>query len=339
MAIVNGTFTSTQLATAIMRADQMWGNAMIKNDFVADTANVAAIRAEQNANVELLQDGDKTRDVRVTWYNMCGETTAAIGSDDCAPNGTELGSDHKDYAISVARKFDFKIDENELRTQTGTMEELVARGLLKADRALSNYVASVLMTKLETFKGENSVTDGTGTPVADETYITSADWTPALFAYFYRIAIQNRLSNPFLLSGSNMFEDKFIAMLSEANAEGKGSANLFRVMRTYFDLFNVDASNSPDLKTYMLNRGAIAFASRNYYGEKPVVYKDDDRYSIESRNLPGVRWDVIYRNACSGTTVLHNWSIRANFDFFLNPLGCDATRTGVLSFIKGDVPA
>jgi hypothetical protein len=341
VAITNGTFTSSQLAKSILMADAMWSNEMVNADYIADVENVRAIIAEQNAKTELINRGDKDREVRVHWLNMCEETTAAVGDNDCAPNGTELGSDHKDYAIGVTRKFDFKVDELELRSNDYNFEDLVAKGILKADRALSNYVATTLQTKLETFKGENSVDEGltgTGQVDGDETYISASDWNERLFAYFYRIAIQNRLTNPFLLSGSNMFEDKFISLLSEQNSNGKGSANLFRVMRTYFDLFNVDTANSPDLKTYMINRGAIAFVNRHYYDARPTRYFDDERFSLASRNIPGLTYDVFYRNACSGSTVLHNWSFRVKFDFFLNPLGCDATRTGVLSFIKGEVP-
>jgi len=338
MAIVAGTFTASALAKSVLMADRMWADSMINADFVADVEVVKAILGEQNARVSELVDGDKDRTVRVHWLNMCAEVPVPCDGDDCDLAGNQLGSDFKDYAITECQKWSFTVNENALRSNDYNMEDLVAKGILKADKILSEEIARFIMERLETFKGENVVSDGTGSVVADETYIESADWNERLFAYFYRVSKQNKFSSPFLLSGSNLFEEKFMTMLNASNSNGSGAAAAFKFMRTYFDLFNVDAYNTPDAKTYMINRGAVAFASKNYYGAVPTVYKSQDRYSVASRNLPGVRYDVFYTNRCSGTTIMHDWTFVANFDLFLNPLGCTAERTGVLSFINGTTP-
>lgn len=339
MAIVAGTFTPSNLAASILRADKMWTDDMMAADFKANTEVVTALRAEQNAKVEILQDSQKDRQVKVYWANLCGDIAAEdCDGDDCDLAGSELGSDSKTYALSKCAQWKFSVDEMKFRTNELDMEEVVAKGFLKADKLIAEAVAAVAVARLESFKGVNAVTDGVGTVDGTETYVSDADWNERLFAYLYRVGIQNQLSNPFLISGTNLFEERLVTMLAQANSNGKGAAELFKLMRTYFDLFNIDAINSPDLKTYMLNRGSVAFASKNYYGATPTDYMTQKRWSMPSRNLPGVRMDVFYNIDCSDETMMHNFKVKLKYDFFINPTGCDATRTGVLSFIKGEAP-
>ena len=337
MPIQAGNFTASQLAQTIVKADAMFADDMMKADFEANAEVWKAINAEQTANVKILEDPEKDRHVKVHWINSCATTVEDCSvDDDCTVGGPELGTDSKTYAISICKKYGFTVDEMSFRTQDYSMEEVVAKGFLKADKALSETIAASGIAKVEAFKGTNLVTDGVGTVngTTTETDIAAADWNERLFAYLYRVGIQNQLSNPFLLSGTNLFEDRLVTMLAEKNADGKGAAALYKLMRTYFDLFNIDAANSPDLKSYVINRGAVAFASKAYYGAAPTVYKDQDRYSIASRNLPGVRFDVHYTNRCDGNSYKHDFTIKANYDYFLNPTGCDAGRTGILAFNK-----
>lgn len=335
MAIVAGDFTATQLRQSILRADNMWSNDMMKADFEANVDIWKAIKAEQNANVTLLQDSEKDRDVKVVWANMCGEQAVDDDGDDCDLAGNQLGTDSKVYSLGFAKQWKFTVDELDFRTQENvSFEEIVAKGMMKGDKILSESISAAAIARVESFKGVNTVTDGVGTVngVTTETDIAAADWNERLFAYLYRVGLQNQLSNPFLLSGTNMFEDYLVVQANRANGEGKGASNLYSMMRTYFDLFNIDPANSPNLKSYLINRGSIAFASKNYYGAAPVRYKQQDRYSIASRNLPGVRYDVYYTNRCSADTILHDFQMKAKFDYFINPTGCDGTRTGVLAF-------
>ena len=253
-------------------------------------------------------------------------------------SGAELGSDSKDYTLSFCKEYSFTVDEMSFRGNELTMDEVVAKGFLKADKALSEAITKSGVSRLESFKGTNLIDGGIGTVNAatTETDVAAADWNAQMFAYLYRIGIQNQMSNPFLLSGNNLFEDRLTTMLAESNANGKGNANLYKLMRTYFDLFTIDALNDPKLKTYMVNRGAVAFASKVHYGAVPTKYEGagQSRFSIASRNLDGVRYDVFYTNRCSGITIKHDFKVIATYDYFLNPTGCDAGRTGVLAFNK-----
>lgn len=335
MAITSGDFSASGLSAAMVKADRMWADSMLKPDYEANVDVVKAIQSEQNADVSILEDPDKDRDVKVTWVGLCNETAEDCTTDDCDIAGNELGSDSKTYSLTECKGHGFTVDEYKLRTNDYNMEDIVAKGMMLSDKVISEAIAGIAAARIESLKGTNLAPDaGTWNAVTSETDIAAANWDETLFAYFYRAAIQNKMSNPWLLSGSNLFDESFLANLSKANGEGKGAYNLYNSMRKYFDLFNIDAANTPDLKTYMINRGAMAFASKNYFGETPIKYMDDHRFSVPSRNIPGLRLDVIYKNRCSANTVKHDFYLKAKFDFFGNPTGCDATQTGVLAFNK-----
>lgn len=336
MAFQSGNFTASQLTTALVKADRMWSDENQRRDFEANIDIWKTIKAEQTADVSILEDGEKDRDVKVYWATMCGETAqdCVDGEDDCDLAGNELGSDSKTYELTKCKKWSFSVDEIAFRKNHFSFEDIVAKGFLKADKIISEAVAGTALPRIESFKGVNKVTNGIGTVNATttETDIQATDMNERMFAYLYRVAKLNELSNPFLLSGNNLFEERLITMLSRENAEGKGAAELYKLFRTYFDLFNVDIGTAE--KTYLINRGAIAFASKNYYGETPRMYKMQDRYSIASRHMEGHRIDVYYTNRCAGDKIMHDFKFKMKYDYFLNPTGCDADQTGVLAFNK-----
>lgn len=340
MAIVAGDFTASQLRESVDIADSMWANDMMQADFIGNVDTWNAIRAEQNARVQLLEDSEKDREVKIHWINNCANVVEDCDTDDCDLAGARAGSDFKRYGITECKKYHFTVNEMEFRKNDYNMAQAVAVNMLRADKALSEHITQVGIGKIESFKGVNETTTGVGTYNAgtQNTDIAAADWTSRIFAYFYRLGIQNHMPNPFLLSGENLFDDNFLSVLNRENAEGKGEAALFRSMRKYFDLFNIDAVNNPEFKTYMIQRGSVAFASKVYYGAVPTTYlgAGQQRWSIPSRNLAGVRYDVYYTNRCdpSNNSILHDFMLKAHFDYFLNPTGCVDGRTGVLAFNK-----
>jgi len=298
MAIQAGDFTASQLTEALLKMDAMWDDGMVAADYKANIDVVNALRSEQNANVAILQDGEKERDVKVTWINSCSTVVEDCDADDCALDGAEMGTDSKVYSLSQCKQTKFTVDEMMQRTNVFNMSDIVAKNFLKADKALCEEIAASAVASVESFRGENLVTDGPGQhqAVSGDTEISAANWDETLIPYLYRAAIQNQFSNPFLLSGTNLWETQLLAQLNGANANGKGAAAMAKLIRSYFDLFNIDPANSPDLKTYMINRGSIAFGSKFHYGRTPTKYIEQQRYSIPSRNLEGVSFDVFYTN-------------------------------------------
>lgn len=337
MPVQTGDFSASQLRTSISRADKMWSDDMMQAEFKANTGVYDAVKAEQNANVRILEEPSKDRDVKIHWINACG---GKVEDNDglCEIGGDELSSDSKEYGLKFDKKFSFNVDEYKFRTNDYSMEEVVAKGFMRADKMLSEQICKSMVARIESFKGTNVVNDGTGSvnTVSGNTDIQAADWNERLFAYLHRVAIQNEFSNGFLLSGTNMYEDRFLALSNVGNGEGKGAAKLYQSMRTYFDLFNIDPQLSPELKTYLINRGSLAFASKSIYGAVPKTYigAGHQHYSIASRNLAGVRFDVKYTNACKEKTMMHKFTVNVKYDLFLNYTGCNEERTGVIALNK-----
>jgi hypothetical protein len=116
---------------------------------------------------------------------------------------------------------------------------------------------------------------------------------------------------------------------------------MLEAIRTYNDLFNMNTVVGAN-KMFMIDKGAIAFASKVRYSKTPEEISNGAnmiRYSIPSKNLPGVSFDVIYKTACSDSDIIHSWKLIARFGTFNNPTSsCDNTNTGVLSFSCGVAP-
>jgi hypothetical protein len=199
-----------------------------------------------------------------------------------------------------------------------------------------------MVAAINAAKGVNEVTDGKGVPVGTDTYVLPAYWDADLMAYFARVAVRNRIRSPYLVSGANLYESVWVAGKETGQAGDEGKQLKFGSLPIYFDLFNIDTANDPDLVTYLIGRGAFAFYTKAYYPPTPIKYFDEERYSMPSYNLPGVRYDVHYTNECCGAEVndfmCHKWVLKTKGDIFLNPVGCTATRTNVLSFICGAEP-
>ena len=100
-------------------------------------------------------------------------------------------------------------------------------------------------------------------------------------------------------------------MANAANANGKGDANLWGSLQPYFDLFNVDTVNDPDLKAYLISMGSIAMGGKTLNPDSPVVMFDMTKYTMTSA-FTGLKYDVFYNNACTGTQKMHthNWTVR-----------------------------
>jgi len=335
-----GDFTNSVLADVLLKMDNMWKDNLVKPDFEGNVEVVKSVMAEQTASVTELETPDKDKDVKVHWVKPSDATPGDL-TDQCTIGGAELESDATTYALSYAKTVGFSITEEVFRTNLLSQADVIAKGFMLRMKNLDEFIATTLVSKIEAFKGVNALTTGKGNVVSTETYIDPADWDANLFAYLIRAGIMNKFSNPYILSGQNLFDQNFNALKELMNANGKGDWAKFQAMRKYFDLFNIDTVNTPDLKTYVINRGAIAMAFKSRFkGQGVIDYTsgaDQKRFSIPSRNLPGVVYDVRYNNSCTSNDIKHNWSFDIRFGVFNNPTGL-TTRTGILSFTNGTAP-
>jgi hypothetical protein len=246
--------------------------------------------------------------------------------------------------LTICREASFYVNDSTFRNNFHYAEEATAKGFVAADKAITEYLAVQAVNWLNAAKGTNAVTVGKGVVSGTDTYVAAAYWNASLMAYFARVAAGNKLVNPVLISGNQLYEQVWLAAMEKAQSGAEGNILKFGAFKTYFDLFNIDAVNDPDLITYMVNRGAFALAHRTRWTPQVVTYQDRKVWSMPSKFLPGINLDVEYKNECdTGATTfpagqVHYFKLSFNGGMFRNPIGCEEGRTGVLTFICGEAP-
>lgn len=339
MSIVAGVFSETQLVNIQVKADEIWQDRIQKADLNAEVGVAQALLANQTAKITPIE-GRKDLSVEIAWVNAC-----EIDDQECVPctfDSTELSTNKNTYTLDICREAGFKVDDGAFRDNMFDPEEVIANGFIAADKALSEYLAVQAVNWLNLNKGINEVTVGKGIVVGNDTYVPTHLWDAGLMAYFARVAQINRFNSPYLLSGNQLFESVWNAEKEYGNADGKGNKTKFGAFPMYFDLINIDAVNTPDLITYMLSKGAYAIANKTYFPTSMIKYMDRHVWSMNSRFLPGIRFDVEYTNDCDSCATgtlpapqLHYFKLTVNAGMFLNPVGCEEDRTGILTFICG----
>jgi len=333
MSTIGGSFDETILLNQRVKADEIMFDDRIKQQFTPQFEILNAIRAAQTARVETPVTRRKDADVQVIWENFC-DITADDCSSSCTLGGNKSSTNAQIYELSFCKEVGFTMDE--LDFLDNEFEINVAKAFLKADKELTESFAQYAVAQLEAFKGENMLTTGKGTYSGGDTYIEAAYWTPAIAAYFSRVSIMNRFTNPIFLSGSLLWEQFMVAKANSANADGKGDWALWAGMQPYFDMFNIDSVNDPALKAYLLSMGSVAMVNKYYNPTVPERLMDYIRYTMPARWMPGFVYDVFYDNSCTTNKhAVHNYTVRLKADIYNNPEGCETGNTGVLAFQCG----
>jgi hypothetical protein len=329
-----GQLTCAELVDIQVKAAEMWKDNATNKDYIANVDTINAIKAEQTARIEVLESSEKDRDVKVAWVNSC-ETATTACSDDCTVGGSELETGCETYALSVCRNAPgFTVREKVMRTSMFSKEELIAKGMMSNMKALDNYINDYAISVIYANKGANAFTGSKGTVNGFTTSISPAYWNASLFSYLYLAAKKNKFSDPFLLSGDNLFEAEWNAKMSSGNADGKGDLAKFNSMRKYFDVLALDSELDPDKISFIIDRGALAFQSKAYNPSVPIEYNGAGltRYKVASKNIAGVEYDVTYTTRCVSDEIYHDFSLKAKFDVLINPKGCNPNNTGILAF-------
>lgn len=330
-----GTFTCANLLKVLAQIDRVWANNQTNVDYISFAETLKVIMAKQTAELRLLENPEKDEEIQVYWATDCS-TTIRDCADDCDRSGPELEARCKNYVLDICKEAPFTVKEKIFRASKLSREEVVAKGLAKRMKELDEYLAQTAVSKLNAFAGVNQFA-GIGTVAGDgTTYVESAFWTANIAGYFQQVALMNKLSGAFMIHGTNLWQTQWNAGFNALNDNQRDQLAKLMSVQQFWDPFNVDTVNSPALVSYMISAGAVAFVNKAYYPlNSPVEYKDDNRWSIESKGLPGVFYDVIYTNRCLGNEIYHDFLIQVHAGFFDNPYGCDEDRTGVLKFVCG----
>lgn len=329
--------TCAQLQKVVAKMDKIWMDNETKADYIAEVGVLEALRNEQTARLEELKTPNKDKTLRIWWLSQCGLVAEDCDddADDCDFSGPEVEEKCEDYALDICTSTKFSIEDNVFRTNEANPEDALVLQMMAAMKVLDEALAQKAVAKLNTFVGINQYNAGIGQVSGVTTFIPANYWGPDMYGYFGMVKIKNKFTNPFLIHGTNLFQANWQAAYDAINPTAK---NKYGSMRSYWDLFNIDAINAPDAVSYMIEKGAVAFANKARYPlNKPVDYQFGKRWSVESNALPGVFYDVYYKERCvADDLIYHDYKIKARAGLFLNPFGCNADKTGVLKFVCGE---
>lgn len=337
-----GTFTCTALQKVIAKVDKAWLDNQQKAEYIPQVEIINALRKEQTARLVEITDPQKDKTLKIYWVIDCNTGVEDDDEDDCEISGPQAESRCQEYALDIKKMVKFSVRENLGRTNDINREDSLAVQFAARLKELDEIIAQTAVTKLNSFAGTNQFTTGIGEVDGVTTYIQAALWSGDMYGYFAQVAIMNKLSNPFMLHGSNLFQQQWQASYNVQNANQKDQLPKLNSIRSYWDMFNIDSMNSPDAVSYMITKGAIAIANKAYYPlNNPVEFltdKPSKRWSMESKSIPGMFYDVIYTMTCSGEDIIHNYKMKVKFGIYLNPFGCNDDVSGVIKFVCGTAP-
>lgn len=344
MSRTPGVFSETTLQLLRAKADEMMLDDRIKQQFVPKIGAIEGLRAVNTNTINVkrgsIRDSQgkvKKFDVEVVWDNACGIEVQECTT--CDYSGEKLSTNAQQYSLEFCKEVTFSVDEYDYLDNELDAMQAIAKGLLRADKQLVEAYVQYAVAVLTANKGVNAMGTGSkGVVSGSDTYILPAYWDAKLMAYFARVAELNRFTSPILLSGSNLFEENYVIQAMIQNMNGKGDASLMNAMQIYFDLFNIDSVNTPDLVTYMLSQGSIAMANVAYNPdamETVGAATINKRWTKQSVFVPEFKYDMFYLPECSNDFVKHSFKTKLTADLFVNPEGCDENNTGILTFLCG----
>lgn len=339
---VAGNFDCADLQVIMGKADMIWNDNQSNADYVPKADALKIIYANTTARLDSIQ-GEQSKDnkIKIVWLQDCGDTVEDCDTTTCLVEGDELFVNCKEYEPTICKTVAFVVNETELRKAIFSPEEVIAKGLLKRVKQLDELLAQQIVSELDAskgvslYEGDYGHIQGSGIGTSDVEVLTG-NWTASLFGYLNLQAIRNKFANPFLLSGENLYLQFWNAQAEFANADGKANLNKFNTMPANFDLFNIDTVLEKRM-TFLIDKGAIAFAPKWEYSSTPrVIQNVHTRFTIESRAVPGMYYDVIYTTRCKGGTsqIEHVFNVSAKGGIYLNPTGCTETKTGIIGFKK-----
>ncbi len=344
MTTTQGVFNETTLLRQRHRADELMFDDRIKQQFIPKINTYNYLRNLQTATINQAFNARPGKDfeIELMWMNACADFSRDDNS--CEYGGNEASTNTEVYDLKKRIVKGFTVYDAKFRDNEFERDEAVAKNMLQVDKQIAEEFTQYLIAKLNVFAGVNQVTHGKGVINPTDNTITdieSQNWTAEIMAYFSRVMHLNRFSNAALINGSNLYEAIYVASAKKVDAIGMGDYVLWNnEFPIWWDLFNIDSvnadSDSEDLFSYLINAGAIAMASKNWNPSTPTPNMTDIRWQMPSRFMPGMTYDIFYRNTCVGEddmstlgteykdTLKHDYKFVLTADMFKNPYGCDA---------------
>jgi hypothetical protein len=348
--MANGTFTSSAILRAQLKGEQMFaaGDPQVRHLMMNDFGVAKALLESQLANVEPLQRSANGKDQNVTihWMEHVPQALADPCAADCEFTGDESGTYSENKDLTDCVEYTFSIDESKFHNSYFDPIDSLAKQFLVADHVLANDLNAKALAFLDANIGisEYDLPSQTSNLAAGIT-IPAASFNSALFAQLQTAVKLNRFNAPFMVGGISMSEQVFLQQ-TDTTEGAAGRLQRWGTMPLFFDTDADGLGGDSDNASFIVNAGSYAVAIRNTAPETPMEmgFEGRRKYSIPSRFIDGVRWDVFERKVCSnaGEDVTTHFLVKARVGFFLAPqytqkdggVG-EPTNTGILKLLQG----
>lgn len=334
--------TPTNLLALNVKAEQMWKDNALALSLQPHSETAKAILKNQTAQFKVLENANLDQVVRVSFLSMCAMETEAC-EDNCDIDEPTPDSQVKDYTPDICQKVGFKINEKVLRTNQYQFEEMFARFSAEAIDKLDAFWSIQALAKLKSFAGYNAFpAPYTYDAVNKTTDVPAADYNTSMIPKLIQQAMLNQMGDAYFIDNGSLWEAFYLAQMNAGNLDGKGQANLIQQINIAFDQFNFAKAVLAE-DTFSISKGAVAMKTTNKFADTPrtLTAEGQTRYTIKSRNLEGVKYDVIHQEKCVGDDIFQTFRFITNGGIWLNPETCPidvggvpTAQTGVLSYSK-----
>ena len=326
---------NVSLPNVLAALDEVMPGNIQQGDYTGEATALAAQLTRQTARIEPIQGAGQNKKLltlQLHWEKMCDIATSAI-SDECTVSPNESTDDSETHTLSNSREVSFQVSWKRFRSAPHDLEMSIAKNLSARLNHLDEWLSGQFIAFLAASKGAHEYTLPVGSASGLDWQINESQWTDSLVPQLRLAARFSRFPAFYLLDGLNLNATVEKARFYGANDNGRGENGLWQSLNYVFDPIKM-VEVAPDL-TFMVNPGSVAFISGNYWDAVPQSFGGEHRmFTIASPNLPGVFYDVHEVQACASDDFVTSWKVRVYYKFVLNPEGCNANRTGVLSFRK-----
>lgn len=332
--------TNSDLPFILERLAGRWPNNRVQADYTPEVATLRSIIDNQTADIRAFGLPDEVASY-ITWLLNCGQDPVAC-TDDCDFSGPSSSTFKQTLKIdqcienSISEKYD-----TWRHNEFGMMDALTA-GLMRLMKDHLEYVEQYSVAVINANAGVNAATPAGWTSSGTVTTIPADQvQSTAIYGPLLRNFKRNRFDNPYLLSGEALAQLQFLAQTNAGNLDGKGDAARDSLFRKYFDLFNIDEVNDPELDFYGIDRGILAFGSKGYFplvgdpmnprGAQEMSY-GKLRFSVRNIYVPELIHDVMIEDRCVSGAEQQNWNVKTRYKTAAAPQGCLTNNTGILHY-------
>jgi hypothetical protein len=315
--------------------DKHWTDPQTNVDNVGDVESAKAVLENQQVRMTEIT-GKKKRIMSVEWLAKCDVTTTDC-SDDCTITGDDADPMCQEYEIECLQETSFKMPKRAYRERTIEFQEAYMFNMLQHKKALDEWLAQYILTGLVANAGVNAYA-GIGTVAGTITTIPPNFWDDSIWGYFNLVNRMNKIKDPYMITGTNLFQYIFNRMHESMTDAGKAAmSKVGTIKKIYQDPENVETI--APASTFLIHKTAAAFINKAWNPLGPVNAQSEAGvyalWSEQSSNIPGVYYDIITKETCESNEFYLASKIQLHGVFAVNPAPCDEDNTGILQFTCG----